>query len=135
MTMKKKLILHIPAPIIALVLEILPYGAVLNFANPTEYESRLTYSYFDLTPFGYANFGPFLTAILSCVLLVLLLVGIFTQKQGFKTVAEIICFFALGTSLMPLLLGTAYFSAIGAAISVMLAIELALLLFEDKIIK
>lgn len=132
--MKKKLFLYIPAVGLALFFEALPCGAVLNFADPNG-STKMTYSYFSLTPFGYANFGPFLTAVLSCVLLVLLLLGIFLNKQGFKTVAEIICFFALGMSLMPLLLGTAYFSAVAAIISLLLATELALLLFEEKIIK
>lgn len=132
--MKKRLLLHIPVVLSALILEALPCGAILNFADPGG-STKMAYSYFSLTPFGYANFGPFLTAILSCVLLVLLLLGILLNKQGFRTVTEIICFFALGMSLMPLLLGTEYFSAVAAIISMLLAAELALLLFEDKIIK
>ena len=48
--MKKKLITLCTA-LIALVLEILPYGAVCNFANPEGEPLRRTYSYFDLTPF------------------------------------------------------------------------------------
>ena len=67
-------------PIIAIVLEILPYGAVLVFApSPTE-SVRETFSYFSLTPFGYANFGPFLTALLTCVVLVLALISIKKEK-------------------------------------------------------
>ena len=50
---------------VALILEILPYGAVCNFANPDGEPWRYTYSYFDLTPFGYANFAPFIVALLT----------------------------------------------------------------------
>lgn len=67
--MKMKKLLLVSFPIIAFVLELLPYGVVLNFANPEGEPWRRTYSYFSLTPFGYANFGPFITAILTCALL------------------------------------------------------------------
>ena len=59
----KKRLLYLFLPIVTLILEILPYGAVCNFANPEGKPWRMTFSYFDLTPFGYANFAPFLTAI------------------------------------------------------------------------
>ena len=53
-----------------LVLELLPNGVVLNFANPEGAPWRKTYSYFSLTPFGYANFGPFITSVLTCILII-----------------------------------------------------------------
>lgn len=62
--MRKKRI-ALSATTLAFVLELLPYGAVCNFANPDGKPWRRTYSYFDLTPFGYANFAPFLTAELG----------------------------------------------------------------------
>lgn len=63
-------------PIIAIILEILPCGAVLVFApSPTD-RVRETFSYFSLTPVGYANFAPFITALLTCVILLLALVSI-----------------------------------------------------------
>ena len=46
-------------PVITIVLEILPYGAVCNFANPEGEVLRETFSNFDLTPFGYANLPLF----------------------------------------------------------------------------
>ena len=70
-------------PIITIVLEILPYGAVLVFApSPTD-RVRETFSYFSLTPFGYANFAPFITAMLTCVVLLLALISI-KQKRVCK---------------------------------------------------
>ena len=77
--MKKKLIMLCTA-IIALVLELLPYGAVCNFANPEGEPWRYTYSYFDLTPFGYANFAPFIVALLTCVLTVMIVVSLVSKK-------------------------------------------------------
>ena len=67
----KKRIPYLLLPLITLILEILPYGAVCNFATETR-RIRELYSYFDLTPYGYANFAPFLTALLTCIILVLL---------------------------------------------------------------
>ena len=72
----KKRFMYIILPVVTLILEILPYGAVCNFARPATNGSighfRELYSYFDLLPFGYANFAPFITAILTCVILLLL---------------------------------------------------------------
>ena len=113
--MKKKLTILFTT-LVALVLEILPYGAVLNFANPEGEPFRATFSYFDLTPYGYANFGPFITAILTCVLLVLSVIKLFVDK-GEKAI-KIISIIALTTSLMPLLVNC--YSMIGGAISILL---------------
>ncbi len=63
----KKRIPYLLLPLITLILEILPYGAVCNFATETR-RIRELYSYFDLTPYGYANFAPFLTALLTCII-------------------------------------------------------------------
>lgn len=70
-------------PIITIVLEILPYGAVLVFATSPTDRVRETFSYFSLTPFGYANFAPFITAMLTCVVLLLALISI-KQKKGLQ---------------------------------------------------
>ena len=59
--MKIKKSLFVVLPLATLILELLPNGVVLNFANPEGEPWRRTYSYFSLTPFGYANVGPFIT--------------------------------------------------------------------------
>lgn len=56
-------------PVVALFLESLPYGAVLIFKDFPDRTIRTTYSYFSPTPWGYANFPPGITALLTCVLL------------------------------------------------------------------
>ena len=65
--MKKRLPLLL-FPVLALILEALPYGAVLQFGRPAAARSGSCTPYFDLTPFGYANFAPLFTALapVSC---------------------------------------------------------------------
>ena len=48
----KKRFLYLVLPIITLILEALPYGAVCIFATSPTDRIRETFSYFDLTPFG-----------------------------------------------------------------------------------
>ena len=61
----------------ALVLEILPIGAVMVFAtSPTERVTE-TYSYFSLLPLGYANITPMLTGILTITIILLGVISLF----------------------------------------------------------
>ena len=128
----KKRLLYIILPIITLVLEILPYGAVCNFANPEGEPFRRTYSYFSLVPFGYANFAPLLTAIISCIILALMLVYFLTGKYRMIKVAKTLLFIGAVLSLCPLLFGIDYFSAIGALITVSLIGELVFIFMNIK---
>ena len=115
-------------PIITIVLEILPYGAVLVFApSPTD---RETFSYFSLTPFGYANFAPFITAMLTCVVLLLALISI-KQKRVCKALF-IVSLVAAVISLLPLAFGFSYFSIVGVIITLMLAAESVLAKITNK---
>ncbi len=127
--MKKKGIALLTA-MLALVLELLPYGAVCNFANPEGEPWRRTYSYFDLTPFGYANFAPLLTALLTCVLLLLLLLVSVLTKKPMKTPIRSVSVLATLLSLAPLLLGVSFFSIAGALISLALLGASTLLLLD-----
>ena len=126
--MKKKMIL-LSVILAALILEILPYGAVLNFGNPEGEPLRQTYSYFSLTPYGFANFGPLITAILTCVLLVLIILAIILKKNWSKQIAVISAVAAV-ISLSPLLFGIENFSIVGALISVCLAALFAIAKFS-----
>lgn len=118
MIKRKQPIILVAVLIVILVLEVLPYGAVLHFANPEGEPFRETFSYFDLTPYGYANFGPFITAMLTCVLLVLSVINLFVDKGRIKKTIKIISLVALIASLMPLLVNS--YSIIGGAISILL---------------
>lgn len=117
--MKKQKLLLLVVSVAAIALELLPYGAVLNFATPEE-TVRQTYSYFDPTPFGYANFGPLLTAALTCVLFVLAAVYLFTDRPAINAALRIVSLSAAVLSLTPLLYGLKSFSVTGAMISCVL---------------
>lgn len=129
--MKKKFPMLI-LPLAALILEILPYGAVCVFAVDEGERIRQTFSYFDLTPFGYANFGPFITAILTCVLIVLTVVYALKESKGLNTAIMNVSGIATAASLMPLLYGINFFSAIGAVVSVFLAATFGVCFIKDK---
>lgn len=115
MKMKKKMI-TLALLLSALILEILPYGAVCNFANPEGESWRKTYSYFSMIPYGYGDFGPLITAILTCVLLVIIILSILLKKDWSKSIS-IISAIATLTSLAPLMFGISSFSLVGAMIS------------------
>lgn len=108
-------------PMIAIILEILPCGAVLVFApSPTD-RIRETFSYFSLTPVGYANFAPFITALLTCIILLLALISIKSEKMR-KAVFWLSLTAAI-ISLLPLVFGMDYYSVIGGMITITLAVE------------
>lgn len=115
-----KKVFTLSAVLLALAFEIMPYGAVCNFMTPPgEPPLRETYSYFSLTPFGYANFAPFIVAILTCVLLVLVVIYIFVGQRMRMPVLCVALAAAL-LSFAPLLLGFSYFSLLGLLISLCL---------------
>jgi hypothetical protein len=128
----KKRLPYLILPIITLILEILPYGAVCNFANPEGEPWRQTFSYFDLTPFGYANFAPFLTALITCLIFVLMLV--FCIKGNVRTAvkAKNLLYAAVVMSLGPLVFGFAYFSLVAGLITLSLIAQLMLLQFTIR---
>ena len=130
----KKRMLYLILPIVTLILEILPYGAVCNFANPEGESWRRTFSYFDLIPFGYANIAPLLTSITTCAILILLLVYLFTDKRCMISGTKALLCVAIILSLCPLLYGINFFSVVGALITVSLIAELVLL-FITKALK
>ena len=119
--MKIKKSLFVVLPLVTLILELLPNGVVLNFANPEGEPWRRTYSYFSLTPFGYANVGPFITAILTCILLVLVAVYLLKPRNGLNTAILNVSGLATAASLMPLMFGFDYITVIGVIITLLLA--------------
>lgn len=133
----KKRLLYLILPIITLILEILPYGAVCNFAHPATDDGtiervRELYSYFDLLPFGYANFAPLLTAIVTCFVFLFLVIYCFTGKYSVVKITKGVLSAAVVLSLCPLLYGLDYFSVVGALITISLIAELLLLFFTIR---
>lgn len=121
--MNKLRFLSLICPIIALIAEITPYGAVLNFWNPEGEPFRETFSYFDLTPFGYASFAPLITAVLTCVILVVTILFVIKPKRTAAKILAVLSLIASVVSLMPLLYGLSFFSPVGAVISAALIIN------------
>ena len=128
----KKRFLYLVLPIITLILEVLPYGAVCIFASSPTDRIRETFSYFDLTPFGYANFAPFLTALITCLIFVLLLIYWLKGNTVFAIKVKNILYVAAVMSLGPLVFGIAYFSVVGGFITASLLAELLFLQFTIK---
>ena len=118
--MKTKRILLLVFSLAALVLEILPYGVVLNFGQPDGEPWRRVYSYFSPVPYGYANFGPLISAILTCVLVILTFVGLFRYGKGLEIAVMNVSGFAAAASLAPLLFGMEI-TVIAVAVTVCLA--------------
>lgn len=123
-------------PLAALVLEAMPFSAVMIFAvqgddGAIEYIRRTT-SYFSLTPFGYADFGPLLTALLSCLLLALTVWLCVRPGTGIYKAVLTVNALAVITSLLPLFLGTAFYSLAGAVISLALTAQLLYLLYSKR---
>lgn len=110
-------------PIITIVLEALPLGAVLIFASPAD-TVRVTYSYFSLIPFGYANFAPFITALLTCFIVLSAMISI--KRSSFIKAVFIVSLAATIVSLLPLVYGLAHYSVIGGIITATLAVECVL---------
>ena len=130
--MVKKKILMLFLPIAALILELLPNGVVLRFGNPDGDPWVYTYNYFDLTPFGYANFGPFITAILTCVLIVLVIIGLFKYCRGLNIALMNVSGFATATAFLPLMFGVKYITPIGVVIGCVLAATFGVCFIKDK---
>ena len=132
----KKRLLYLIAPITTLILEIIPYGAVCNFARPATDGSighfRELYSYFDLLPFGYANFAPLITAILSCIILLLVVIYCITGKQKVLSIVKNTLPISAVISLCPLLLGIHFFSIVGALITFSIIAELFFIHYYKK---
>ena len=130
--MKRCKRLRILLPAVTVFLELLPFGAVLNFANPDGEAVRRTFSYFDLTPFGYANFAPLITAIFTCIIFILSLISLVKEGQMLTKTVKVISLVAFFVSLAPLSYGISAFSVVGAMISILLLSNSWLNFYLDK---
>lgn len=117
--MKTKNIIPMVFALAAIVLEILPFGAKLTFALDEGKTQEKLFSYFSLTPYGYANFMPFITAVLTCVLFILALIILFKDYAGVKKAFKIIVIinFALASASFAFM----NFTVTAALISLMIA--------------
>ena len=117
-------------PVLTILLEALPLGAVCIFApSPTERITE-TFSYFSLIPFGYANFAPLITAILTIIILLLSLIS--RKKNNVLNAVFVFSFIAAIVSLLPLMYGSNYYTPVGAFITIALAAECVLVKIQQK---
>ena len=121
----------------ALVLELLPWGAVLVFGRPAEDGTigrfRETFSYFSLTPAGYANFFPLLTGWLTVALLLLSLLQWLRHRKKLGDAIFVVNIVALVFSLLPwVIFGWDFFSPIGGGITALLLISTLFLALANR---
>ena len=105
---------------IALILEILPIGAVMVFATSPTKQTIEVYSYFSLLPVGYANFTPLLTGILTVLIILLGVIALFKfDNAASRRKAMFVCsVISLLLSIVPLFLfGTVGMTAASYAVS------------------
>ena len=111
---------------IALILEILPVGAVMVFAtSPTERTIEV-YSYFSMLPVGYANFTPLLTGILTILIVLLGVIALFKFDKAtcIRKVIFVCSIVSLLFSIVPLFLfGAVGMTAASYAVSCMILLS------------
>lgn len=129
--MKKTKIIFLILCVCSLVLEALPYGAVCRFATPEETYTE-TFSYFSLVPYGYANFGPFITAVTTCILFIFAIVLFTSVGRKVIGAARIISIISVVASLLPLMFGIYYFNVISLAISLLMIAQFIVIMIISK---
>ena len=107
------------------------FGSSLHFCNISNRKSKETFSYFSLTPFGYANFAPLITAILTVAIFLLSLFSL--KKNSVLKALFVLSIITVVVSLLPLMYGLNYYTFVGAFITVTLVIESILAKIQQKI--
>lgn len=130
-SIKKRLLLLI-APVIALILECFPYSVTLKFADGPNSTYTEAYSYFSLTPFGYATFGPLPAAVLTCVVILLTLIYIFRPNTGLKSTVGVLSIVAAVLSISPIIFGFDFITVIGVIVTLLLIAEGILFILPRK---
>lgn len=121
---RKRLFFLLAITILTLILELLPYGAVLEFAHMSPdltlsyYEQH--FSYFDPMVYGHGHFGPLLTVVLTCILAVFAVLAVFLEGRTIWIALRVVSVLTLLCSLTPMLTGC--YSPVGVAISVLLLV-------------
>ena len=129
--MKNKIIFLI-ANILTLCFEIFAKGAVCIFATPEKTIPEY-FSYFSLTPYGYANFGPFITAIFTCLLFVFAVLMFTPLSVKIKKAVKIVSLISVITSFLPLIMfGFRYFNIYSYIISALLVVQFIISLIKEE---
>ena len=111
----------------AVVIQILPLGAVLRVGitaqDGTVSFSFENYSYFDITPFGYAMFNYMICAVFTAIASLLSIVRTVTRSRR-QTPVTVLSAIALAMSLIPYIFGA--YNIFTIIVSVLLAAVVAL---------
>ena len=105
---------------VALVLEMLPIGAVMVFATSSTERTIEVYSYFSMLPVGYANFAPLLTGILTILIILLGVIALFRfdKAASIRRTIFVCSIISLLFSIVPIFLfGTVGMTAASYAVS------------------
>ena len=105
---------------VALVLEMLPIGAVMVFATSSTECTIEVYSYFSMLPVGYANFAPLLTGILTILIILLGVIALFRfdKAASIRRTIFVCSIISLLFSIVPVFLfGTVGMTAASYAVS------------------
>lgn len=125
--MKKLGVIRLFICIAAVVIQILPLGAVLRFGitaqDGTVSFSFENYSYFDITPFGYAMFNYMICAVFTAIASLLSIVRTVTKSRR-QTPVTVLSAIALAMSLIPYIFGA--YNIFTIIVSVLLAAVVAL---------
>lgn len=105
---------------VALVLEMLPIGAVMVFATSSTERTIEVYSYFSMLPVGYAIFAPLLTGILTILIILLGVIALFRfdKAASIRRTIFVCSIISLLFSIVPVFLfGTVGMTAASYAVS------------------
>lgn len=116
----------------AIVMMITPYGAMLRFAYDGGTNVKL-YSYFSLVPYGYANFSPFITAILSCASAVVSAFCLVKNSKKLLNARSGLLGVSVVVSALPFLCG--YGTVMGALIMLTVAAATVLSFIDLRLVK
>ena len=107
---------------------IITLGSSLYFCNISNRKSKR--NILILTPFGYANFAPLITATLTVAIFLLSLFSL--KKKGVLKALFVLSIITVVISLLPLMYGLNYYTLVGAFITVTLVIESILAKIQQK---
>ena len=136
MSKRKRPFVLLAITVTILILELLPYGAVLEFAHMSPdltlgyYEQH--FSYFDPIVYGYGLFGPLITAVSTCILAVFAVVAVFLEGRAVRIALRVASLLTLLFSLTPMLTGC--YSPVAMAISVLLLVTCIISLKKEETI-
>lgn len=134
MDKRKRTFVLLAIAVTILSLELLPYGAVLEFAHMSPdltlsyYEQH--FSYFDPMVYGHGHFGPLITAVLTCMLAVITVITVFFENRAVRIALRVVSVLTLLFSLTPVLTGC--YSPVGMAISALLVVTCIISLKKEE---